>query len=50
MEPGTSAVIAIAEDHVIERLENGVAGYERIARIPSAPKLRWRSRQRQRWP
>ena len=32
MEPGTSAIIAIAEDHVIERLENGIAGYERIAR------------------
>jgi hypothetical protein len=27
-EPGT----AIAEDHVIERLENDIAGYERIAR------------------
>jgi uncharacterized membrane protein len=32
MEPGTSAIIAIAEDHVIERLENGITGYERIAR------------------
>src|SRR3954463_14058428 len=32
MEPGTSAIIAIAEDHMIERLENGLSGYERIAR------------------
>lgn len=32
MEPGTSAIIALAEDRVIERLENGIAGYERIAR------------------
>jgi uncharacterized membrane protein len=32
MEPGTSAIIAIAEDHVIERLEKGIEGYERIAR------------------
>jgi uncharacterized membrane protein len=32
MEPGTSAIIAIAEDHVIERLERGLEGYERIAR------------------
>ena len=32
LPPGTSAIIAIAEDHVIERLENGIAGYERIAR------------------
>jgi uncharacterized membrane protein len=32
MEPGTSAIIAIAEDHVIERLEQGLEGYERIAR------------------
>lgn len=32
MDPGTSAIIAIAEDHVIERLEKGIEGYERIAR------------------
>ena len=32
MEPGTSAIIAIAEDHVIERLEKGIEGYDRIAR------------------
>jgi len=32
MEPGTSAIIAIAEDHVLERLEKGLEGYDRIAR------------------
>jgi uncharacterized membrane protein len=32
MEPGTSAIIAIAEDRVIEQLERGLAGYQRIAR------------------
>jgi uncharacterized membrane protein len=32
LEPGTSAIIAIAEDRVIERLERGVEGYRRIAR------------------
>ena len=32
MDPGTSAIIAIAEDRVIERLENGLKGYQRIAR------------------
>ena len=32
MDPGTSAIIAIAEDHVIERLEKGIEGYDRIAR------------------
>jgi uncharacterized membrane protein len=32
MEPGTSAIIAIAEDHVLDRLETGLAGYRRIAR------------------
>ena len=32
MDPGTSAIIAVAEDHVIERLEKGIAGYDRIAR------------------
>jgi uncharacterized membrane protein len=32
MEPGTSAIITIAEDRVIERLERGLAGYRNIAR------------------
>jgi uncharacterized membrane protein len=32
MEPGTSAIIAVAEDRVIEQLEKGLEGYERIAR------------------
>jgi len=32
MEPGSSAIIAIAEDQVIQRLENGIAGYQKIAR------------------
>ena len=32
MEPGTSAIIAVAEDHVIERLEKGLEGYNRISR------------------
>jgi uncharacterized membrane protein len=32
MEPGSSAIVAIAEDHVIERLQKGLEGYERIAR------------------
>jgi uncharacterized membrane protein len=32
MEPGTSAIIAIAEDHMIERLEKGLEGYDRIAK------------------
>ena len=32
MEPGTSAIIAIAEDRVIERLQTGLKGYEKIAR------------------
>jgi uncharacterized membrane protein len=32
MDPGTSAIIAIAEDHMIERLEKGLEGYDRIAR------------------
>lgn len=32
LEPGTSAIIAIAEDRVVERLETGRAGYNRIAR------------------
>src|SRR5450631_2226399 len=32
LEPGTSAIIAIAEDRVVERLESGLEGYNRIAR------------------
>jgi uncharacterized membrane protein len=32
MEPGSSAIIAIAEDRVIEQLERGLEGYERLAR------------------
>jgi uncharacterized membrane protein len=32
MEPGSSAIIAIAEDHVLDRLQQGIEGYERIAR------------------
>ena len=32
MDPGSSAIIAIAEDQVLDRLEKGIEGYERIAR------------------
>jgi uncharacterized membrane protein len=32
LEPGTSAIIAIAEDRVVEQLERGLAGYQKIAR------------------
>jgi uncharacterized membrane protein len=32
MDPGTSAIIAVAEDRVIERLQTGIEGYQRIAR------------------
>jgi uncharacterized membrane protein len=32
MDPGTSAIIAIAEDRVIEQLQAGLEGYDRIAR------------------
>ena len=32
LEPGTSAVIAIAEDRVVERLVRGLEGYQKIAR------------------
>jgi uncharacterized membrane protein len=32
LEPGTSAIIAIAEDRMIERLQRGIEGYRRIAR------------------
>jgi uncharacterized membrane protein len=30
--PGSSAIIAIAEDRVIEQLENGIEGYNKISR------------------
>jgi uncharacterized membrane protein len=30
--PGTSAIIAVAEDRVIERLQQGIEGYQKIAR------------------
>jgi uncharacterized membrane protein len=32
LPPGSSAIIAIAEDHVVEQLQRGLDGYERIAR------------------
>ena len=32
LEPGTSAIIAIAQDRVVERLVRGLEGYQRIAR------------------
>jgi uncharacterized membrane protein len=32
LDPGTSAIIAIAEDKVLERLETGLEGYNTIAR------------------
>jgi uncharacterized membrane protein len=32
LPPGSSAIIAIAEDRVVQQLESGLAGYERIAR------------------
>jgi hypothetical protein len=32
LPPGSSAIIAIAEDRVVERLQRGLEGYERIAR------------------
>lgn len=32
LEPGTSAIIAVAEDRVIERLAKGLEGYQKIAR------------------
>jgi hypothetical protein len=32
MDPGASAIVAIAEDRVIERQERGVADYQRIAK------------------
>lgn len=32
LQPGSSAIIAIAEDRVVERLLRGLEGYDRIAR------------------
>lgn len=32
LEPGTSAIIAIAEDRVVERLATGLQGYKKIQR------------------
>jgi uncharacterized membrane protein len=32
LPPGSSAIIAVAEDRMIEQLEQGLAGYERIAK------------------
>ena len=32
MEPGTSAVIAVAQDRMIDQLETGIEGYQRVAR------------------
>ena len=32
LPPGSSAIIAIAEDRMIEQLENGLAGYQKIAK------------------
>jgi uncharacterized membrane protein len=32
LEPGSSAIIAIAEDRVVERLQRGLEGYRNIAR------------------
>ena len=34
LPPGSSAIIAIAEDRVVERLQRGQEGYERIATHP----------------
>ena len=32
LPPGSSAIIAVAEDRMLEQLERGIAGYERIAK------------------
>ena len=32
LPPGSSAIIAIAEDRVMEQLESGLAGYQKIAK------------------
>jgi uncharacterized membrane protein len=32
LTPGSSAIIAVAEDHVVSRLESGLKGYQKIQR------------------
>ena len=32
LEPGTSAIIAVAEDRMVEQLERALSGYEKIAK------------------
>jgi uncharacterized membrane protein len=32
LPPGSSAIIAVAQDRMIEQLQNGLAGYQKIAR------------------
>jgi uncharacterized membrane protein len=32
LQPGSSAILAVAEDHMIERLQRGIEGYQKIAR------------------
>jgi uncharacterized membrane protein len=32
LPPGSSAIVAVAEDRVVERLASGLAGYQKIAR------------------
>jgi hypothetical protein len=32
MPPGSSAIIAVAEDRMVEQLERSLAGYEKIAK------------------
>jgi uncharacterized membrane protein len=32
LEPGSSAIIAVAEDRVLDQLQQGIEGYDRIAR------------------
>jgi uncharacterized membrane protein len=32
LEPGTSAIIALAEDRVVQQLQQGLEGYQKIAR------------------
>lgn len=32
LEPGTSAIIALAQDRVVQQLEKGLEGYQKIAR------------------
>lgn len=37
MEPGTSAIIAIAHDRMLEQFESGLEGYKRIVRHTLSP-------------